>query len=186
MKTSCQFCRRDQQLEERVFYDRKNWYALLAAPANARGHAILALKPGGARCPKKLLRAHLQGLDAAIADVVEALEQRYKPKDVLVASLRALDPHVHWHLIPLWTEQEREWRRRSHHEKGHLFEFLADIDKDAQSNALDERMQQDWSTADQRQHFNETLRSQVSRLRVVTGYAAGSSLSRGRNRATVS
>ena len=162
-EASCTFCERDP-LEKRVFYDRGDWYALLAAPAYTKGHTIVARKKTDSHCPRLLLRAHFHGLDAALADVVEALRTHFQPKDVLVASLRGLDPHVHWHLIPLWAEEEGEWRRRFGFENGHLFEFMAHLDVAAQSHALAERTAHGWSVDEQRESMAETLLPDVRSL----------------------
>jgi diadenosine tetraphosphate (Ap4A) HIT family hydrolase len=166
MYTACVFCER-KPLEPRVFYDRFSWYAFLAAPPYAKGHTILAVKNSGTNCPTTLQHEHLKGLDVALADVVQTLLQHYRPKDVLFASLRGKDPHVHCHLVPLWQEQEREWRVQSLHEKGHLFEFLGYTEKTAQSKAQHEKIERGWSEEDQLLE----LKPDVDALRVIAGYA---------------
>jgi diadenosine tetraphosphate (Ap4A) HIT family hydrolase len=166
MTCACSFCEPGPDIRKRVFYERPDWYAFLAAPPYAKGHTILARQKAGAECPTALLREHLRGTDQALPDVVEAIRSHYspKPKDVLVASLRGKEPHVHWHLIPLWEEQERAWRLGSRHERGHLFEFLADADRTAQSKALDERIKHGWTAKEQRDHFTVALQSDVNAL----------------------
>lgn len=164
MKNSCGFCERGDELEKRVIYDQDAWYAFLAAPPYAMGHTILARKGSDAGCPTMLSREHLRGFDAAMADVVELLQSHYAPKDILVASLRGKEPHVHWHLVPLWQEQEREWRLRSRYESGHLFEFLADADQRAQSKAFDERVARNWNPDQQRASIANELKSDVQAL----------------------
>jgi hypothetical protein len=49
MTTSCAFCRRDREFSARSFCETDRWSGFLAAPANIRGHAILAVKSTGAR-----------------------------------------------------------------------------------------------------------------------------------------
>ena len=144
MTGACTFCERGPDIQNRVFYDRPDWYAFLAAPSYTKGHTILARQKAGAECPTLLLR-ELQGIERALSELVEALRSHYKPKDTLVVSLRGKEPHVHWHLIPLWEEQERGWRLESRHENGHLFEFLADADRAAQAKAFDERIKHGWN-----------------------------------------
>lgn len=115
-------------------------------------------------CPRTLLREHLQGIDRALSDVLEAIRSHYRPKDVLAASLRGKEAHVHWHLIPLWELQEREWRLRERHESGHLFEFLADADRVAQSKALDERINHGWTEEEQRHRFTVVHQADIEAL----------------------
>ena len=110
MKEPCTFCDRGPDILERVFYERHDWYAFLAAPPYAHGHTIVARQRAEGVCPKTLFQGHLQGIDRSLSDVLEAIRSYYRPKDVLVASLRGKEAHVHWHLIPLWEVQEREWR----------------------------------------------------------------------------
>ena len=164
MKNSCKFCDPEPAILKRVFYNRHDWYAFLAAPPYAKGHTIVARQKANAQCPSELLREHLQGIDRALSDVVEAIRWHYQPKDVLVASLRGKERHVHWHLIPLWDQQEREWRLEERHESGHLFEFLAHADRSAQSKALDERIRLGWTEEQQRCQFTVAHQSDIDAL----------------------
>jgi len=172
ISNTCAFCERGSGLQDRVFYERRGWFAFLAAPAYANGHAIVARVKSGSECPTVLNRVNLQGSDLAIADVVEAIRSHYKPADVLIASLRGREPHMHWHLIPRWQEPERAWRLESRYEGGHLFEFLADADRKAQSRAFDERVQMGWTADEQRVRFCEAHRSDIEALsRLLRGSA---------------
>ena len=121
-QTMCVFCERGDNLQNRTFYEKGDWFAFLAAPEYALGHAILA-RVTGAACPTTLTPQNLKGAELALVDVLQAIRSHYRPKDVLIASLRGEEPHMHWHLIPLWEEPEREWRLESKHESGHLFEL---------------------------------------------------------------
>lgn len=173
MSASCVFCER-QSLEPRVFYDHRRLVCLSSGTPSAEGHTILAVKNSRADCRTALWHEYLQGLDIALAGVVQALLRRYpRPQDVLVASLRGKDPHVHWHLVPLWQGQERGWRRQSLNEEGHLFEFLGHVEKTAQSKAQHERTERGWSEEEQRAHLQPDLQPDVDSLRAIIGYASG-------------
>lgn len=170
MSTPCPFCDREK-LEPRVFYDRAGWCAFLAAPHHTRGHTIVAAKKSSTNCPIGLGREILGGLDVALAAVACALHQYYQPKDILFASVRGDIAHTHCHMIPLWREEEQEWRRQHLYEKGHLLEFLGTLERTGDSGAAIERIDREWSTEDQRAAIVERLRDEVLALREVTGYA---------------
>ena len=131
--TECDFCARGTGIQARTFYDRGNWFAFLASPANLTGHAILAVKSLDGTCPQALSIDVLRGLDQALADVADLLHAHYQPKRVLFASLRAVDPHVHVHLFPVTEAHEAAWRQEkgAGYEKGRFFEFLGDQERTA-------------------------------------------------------
>ncbi len=155
-----------------MFFDEGAWYALLAAPPFTRGQTILALKNSAADCPTSLTIQHLKGLDVAIARVVEFLHRHFQPKDVLIASLRGRDPHIHFHLMPLWEVEEQEWRQQSHREKGHLFEFLGYVETKAKLRVKTERMEHGWSEERHRAEAAVKLQPDVAALRVLTSYGS--------------
>jgi diadenosine tetraphosphate (Ap4A) HIT family hydrolase len=167
----CVFCDR-APLESRVFYDQGPWYALLAAPPYVRGQTILALKNSTTECPTALTPNHLRGLDTAIPAVAGILMTHFRPKDILVASLRGRDPHVHFHLMPLWPDEETAWREKSHRQRGHLFEFLGHIEFAAEERARNEREQQALTEEEQRRLYGRRLLPEVRALRELSSYGA--------------
>jgi len=169
MGSSCPFCDREK-LEPRVFYDRDRWCAFLAAPYHTRGHVILAAKTSSADCPKGLDNNILDGLGGALAAVARALKQCYQPKDVLFASVRGDIQHTHCHVVPLWPDEEREWRRQHMYENGHLFEFLGTLERTGDSRAAIERIDRGWSAEEQCAEIVKRLRNDVQALRKITGY----------------
>jgi diadenosine tetraphosphate (Ap4A) HIT family hydrolase len=169
--SECVFCSRTA-LESRVFYDQGAWYAFLTAPPYVRGQTILALKNSTTECPTALTPNHLRGLDSAIPAVAGILSTHFRPKDILVASLRGRDPHVHFHLIPLWPNEEAAWREISHRQRGHLFEFLGHTEFTAEERARIEREQQGLSEDEQRQLHARQLLPDVQVLRDLSSYGA--------------
>ena len=134
--SDCSFCARGADMQARTFYERDNWFALLAAPANLPGHAILAVKSREGECLQTLSADVLRGLDSALADVAQLLKAHYRPKRIVFASLRAVDPHVHIHLFPVSEAHEDAWRQEkgAGYEKGRLFEFLGDRERTTNAN----------------------------------------------------
>ena len=129
------------------------------------GHSILSVKKFDHDCPEKLDTLILRGLGSAIAEVVHLVTQHFQPKDILFASLRGRERHVHFHLIPLWEDLEHEWRSKSNHPKGHLFEYLGTLEKTSQAGHKRERKEKDWTKDDQRQAYLPSLLSHVDALR---------------------
>jgi len=171
---SCPFCNRDQ-IEARVYYEKRNWIAFLAAPYHTRGHTIIALKKNGNQCPTvKDLGWHIvKGFDSALADVAEYLMKyyNYKPKDILFASVRGDIIHFHCHLIPLWNDEEKAWRTQQRYdERGHLLEYLGFLEKSGDKRSAFERIMNGWTEQEQRKKITKTLKPHVEELRTLTGY----------------
>ena len=168
MSHPCPFCLRDEDLQQRTFYDHGRWFAFLAAPPSIAGHTILAVK-GSDPCPQELTAEVLSGIDTALADVAKLLRGHYRPKHVLFASLRASDPHVHLHVFPVSESAVAEWRERkgNGHESGRLFEFLGDLESTAFSAQSAERERNGWSKAQQRSAHAQKLRPDVGALQVL-------------------
>ena len=164
INTVCVLCERTP-LEKRVYYDRGSWYAFLASPPYVDGHSILSVKKFGNECPEKLDALILRGLDSALADVVHIVTQHFQPKDILIASLRGRERHVHFHLIPLWEDLEHEWRSKSKHPKGHLFEYLGTLEKTRQAGHKLERKEKGWTKDEQRNAYLPSLLPHVDKLR---------------------
>ena len=162
------FCKRTP-LESRVFYDQQNWYAFLTAPPYTKGQTILAFKKREV-CPVGLKAENLYGLEIAIATVSQMLLTHYHPKDILVASLRGRDPHLHFHLVPLWEEEEREWRKKSLRKKGYLMEYLGHVEHTAETRIELERAQNRLSEDEHRELIIPQLQSDVIALRAMSLY----------------
>jgi len=168
---SCVLCERTP-LEPRVYYDWESWYAFLVSPPYVDGHTILAVKKTANDCPSDLSLRHLRGSDVAISSVVDLLKQHFQPKDVLFAALRGREPHVHLHLIPLWEKEELEWRSKSGHPKGHLFEFLGTLERTRQSEHEHERIERGWSVEQQRSVYLARLQPHIDALRALSSYGS--------------
>ena len=168
----CAFCQRDK-LECHVFYDDTRWFAFLAAPYHTRGHAILAAcKQDGMSCPEGLRWEIFAGFDSALATVARVLQEHYRPKDILFASMRGDITHTHCHLIPRWQAGEASWRRKhpSYGKKGHLLEFVGFLEKTGDAKAEAERNDKKLTTEAQRMAIVNTLKLDVDALRQLTCY----------------
>lgn len=131
------------------------------------GHSILVVKKFDIGCPSKLTYRNLRGIEAAIAEVVNLIMQHFQPKDILFASLRGREPHIHLHLVPLWADLELEWRAESGHIKGHLFEYLGTLEKNSQLKHVQEREEQGWIEDEQREKHLPSLLPHVEALRAL-------------------
>lgn len=171
---SCPFCNMDG-LRNRIFYENERWFAFLAAPYHTRGHAIIAERPCGSVCPRVDRRGwgDFPCFGATLGEVATTLMKQYNPKDILFSSLRGDVSHFHVHLVPLWADEEDLWRKgkRDSYKRGHLMEFLGNLEKKADEAADRERRTKKITEDDQRREISETLRSQVHGLRKVSGYS---------------
>jgi diadenosine tetraphosphate (Ap4A) HIT family hydrolase len=170
----CPFCDRNQ-IENRIFYENSNWIAFLAAPYHTRGHSIIVAKKKGNECPRvKDLGWHIiHSFDSALADVAESLMKyyNYKPKDILFTSVRGDVAHFHCHLIPLWDDEEKAWRRQQRYDdRGHLLEYLGFLERSGNKRAVFERVMNGWTEPEQRKEITKTLKPYVEELRELTGY----------------
>ena len=133
---SCDFCN-TEKLIKRIFYCQKNddndkhyrYFAFLDGIPHTRGHTVLAVLSPSTKCPRLLNVTTLSRLGNALSDVIKALEAHYAPKDILLASLRGDVKHFHIHLIPLYKNEENEWRKVTGYEKHHLMEFIGSLEK---------------------------------------------------------
>ncbi len=91
-------------------------------------------------------------------------------KDILFASLRGKIKHFHLHLIPLWQEEEKKWRKEKQHEDGHLFEFCGDLESSGDLFYKKERYLKDWTKEEQIKENTKLLELHAKRLRKITGY----------------
>jgi diadenosine tetraphosphate (Ap4A) HIT family hydrolase len=169
---SCPFCDR-KQIRDRIYYEKRDWIALLAAPYHVKGHSIIATNKKGNKCPRvKDLGWHIiRSFDFASAEVAEYLMKYYKPKDILLASVRGDIAHFHCHLIPLWGDEEKAWRaQQKYDDPGHLLEYLGFLEKSGDERAVFERIMNGWSKKEQRKEITKTLKPYVEELGKLTGY----------------
>jgi diadenosine tetraphosphate (Ap4A) HIT family hydrolase len=162
----CAFCDRDQCLLQRVFLDRPDWFAFLAAPFHANGHTILAAKKTGEQCPTSL-EGCSAGLGVAIAEVMAILNEHYETENVLIGSVRGDLPHFHFHLIPLDKNVEREWRAERLYERGHLLEFMGHLEEQGDARATRDRILRGESGEAQRERMTPLLIPHVTCLREI-------------------
>jgi diadenosine tetraphosphate (Ap4A) HIT family hydrolase len=179
---TCVFCNPDHDLRDRVFYEDGRWRAFLSSPPHTSGHTILAAMPlaknapESGRCPQVMSGLVLSGLDIALPLVTSAIVEAYEPKplDILFASLRGDLRHFHLHLIPLWEDGERCWRKITGYRSAHLMEFLGSLEKrhdfEVLWNQAEARGEEQRSEAQQRTDCTKTMTDQVDRLRRITGY----------------
>jgi diadenosine tetraphosphate (Ap4A) HIT family hydrolase len=157
----------DVDLGKRIFFKDEKWFAFLAAPAYTKGHSILALLTDDSfRCHKIIF----DGMSAALEIVTNALQSCFNPKDILFASLRGNIKHFHIHMLPLWQEDEIRWRKEKVYEKGHLFEYMGDLEKKGVTNSILERIEFGLSEKEQREKIAEQLEPSVKELCDITGY----------------
>lgn len=178
---ACPFCNH-QELKPRIVYDDKvSWIGFLAVPYHTKGHTILAAYPRNG-CPNefnKIIELNdkywsdwFGKLGIAIRTISKALIGCYRPKDVLFGSLRGDIKHFHFHLIPLHEDEEKKWRLETLYENGHLFEFLGNLEKRGDTEALKQRIQEGWNKDKQREFIvnQEEFKSEVKKLGAITGY----------------
>ena len=171
---SCPFCDIDS-LRGRVFYENDKWFAFLAVPYHTRGHAIIVERPCGSVCPRVDRRGwgdfHCFG--PTLGEVATTLMKHYGPKDILFSSLRGDVSHFHVHLIPLWADEEDSWRKGKGdgYERGHLMEFLGDLEKQGDEVAERERRTRQITEDEQRREITEALKPEVEKLRKLAGYS---------------
>ncbi|MBN1615442.1 MAG: hypothetical protein JW950_13330 [Deltaproteobacteria bacterium] len=132
----------------------------------------MAYKARAGSCRTAVNATVLRGVGTALTEVARALKKHFNPKDILFSSLRGDIKHFHFHVIPLWLELEREWRRQTLYEKGHLHEFLGYLEKSAYVTNMMERIDHGWDLDEQRSHITRRLSSDVKSLRRITGYVS--------------
>jgi diadenosine tetraphosphate (Ap4A) HIT family hydrolase len=139
----CPFCSRPADIIRNTFYERDGWFAFLDGNPITRGHTILAkrqLRAG--TCPVDITRKHLKGHDQALVAVVDIINEHYRPKSILFASLRGSTKHMHTHVYPLWAKPESRWRRKKTSRQGtggRLLEFLGWLEKRAYKRGIKQR-----------------------------------------------
>jgi len=178
--TACPFCNIDTDgMKKSIFYRDKFWFAILAAPPHNKGHAILAAVRRSDDCPTEPSLDVLNGLPLALSKAIEALKNIYQPKDILLASLRGSERHYHFHLVPLYKDDERAWRnsqkkkrknKKKRYEEGHLMEFLGHVEKQGEDRAAAERKKSGLCVVQQRSKIVASQKSVIEKLRRVSGY----------------
>jgi len=161
----CDFCNwRDvANLRDRVFYDDPEWFAFLDAPFHTHGHAVLTMQPDGIHCPRDI-RQVPASLSTVISKIVKGFDEFYAPRDILIASLRGHIPHIHFHLIPLWSCEEQEWRLESGHKRGGLMTFLGYLEARRDERFRRERIRRGWSQKKEREEIAKSLHHDVEKL----------------------
>lgn len=160
----CPFCEKD--LSKSIFFSGEGWFAFLDSNPILNGHTILARDRSGS-CPDSMTEETLRGIDMVLAKVAEALKAAYSAKHILVGSLRGSVRHMHFHLIPVSDAEEKRWRAASNWEKGHLFQFLGDQEREAFLRHQKERIEMGWSESEQRAHIVASMQNQVSILKAL-------------------
>lgn len=170
----CDFCNRVDDLPDRIFYESKNkkWFAFLSAPPHTKGHTILAAQSHCGKCPQEMTEDVLQGVDIALFEVTQAIRQCYdpQPKDILLASLRGDAGHFHFHLVPLWPEDEECWRKVTGYKKAHLMEFLGALEKKHDFLMLEREAKDKKKPCEQRAESTKQMKPEIQKLREITGY----------------
>ena len=146
---SCPFCN-IEELNPRIFYCENNWIGFLAVPYHVKGHAILSALTIKNHCPRKLEDTNYAKLGEALIIVGGAVRRHYNSKDVLYVSVRGDIKHFHIHIIPLYKQQEKQWRLEKLYAKGHLFEFLGYLECIGDTKALQERIKNNRDKEQQR------------------------------------
>jgi len=168
----CEFCLRSGCIPDRVFYETDCWFAFVSAPPHAKGHTIIAARPREGVCPQEMSKGILSGLDVALYEVTEAIRKCYdpEPKDILLASLRGDITHFHFHLVPLWPEEEQRWRRVTGYKKGHLMEFLGSLEKRNDFLLLECEAKEEKDEETQRKGNTLQMAPEIQKMRDITGY----------------
>jgi diadenosine tetraphosphate (Ap4A) HIT family hydrolase len=175
---ACSFCDRDENLCSRIFYENKGWFAFLSSPPHTKGHTILAVQSlkskhfQDSKCPQQMTKQVLRGLEVALLNVTNAIEQCYdpKPKNILLASFRGDEGHFHFHLVPLWPEEEQCWRRVTGYPKAHLMEFLGSLEKRHDFEVLWKEAKDKIPEYEQRAKFTKLISGEIEKLRKITKY----------------
>jgi diadenosine tetraphosphate (Ap4A) HIT family hydrolase len=168
----CDFCSRVDDLPKRIFYESKKWFAFLSAPPHTKGHTIIAAQPHGGKCPLDMNEDVLKGLESALFEVTQAIKQCYdpQPKDILLASLRGDAGHFHFHLVPLWPEDEQCWRTVTGYKKAHFMEFLGALEKKHDYLILEREAKEKKGPRIQRAESTQLMAPEIQKLREITGY----------------
>jgi hypothetical protein len=142
---------------------------MLAAPYHVKGHTVLAAIQKGYKCPQEPSKEVLGGLSTALVNTITILNEHYRPKpqNILLSSVRGDQPHYHFHLIPLYEDAEKKWREdRGLCDKGHLMQFLGDLEKDRNTQVEAERRRDGWSEEEQRNKIIISLDADIQKLRI--------------------
>jgi diadenosine tetraphosphate (Ap4A) HIT family hydrolase len=172
INTLCPFCNvNDVWMGRRIFYRDKNWFAVLAAPFHTKGHTILAALSKDYKCPKEFSEEVLAGLSTPIVKTIKIMKKCYTPKDVLLSSLRGSESHFHFHLVPLWEHEEKEWRDeqkdRRQYKNGHLMEFLGYLEKRANERDEIQKKEEGLTDEEHRDRIIVSLDPEVKKLRTM-------------------
>ncbi len=171
MTSKCDFCERDRDLKRCIFYEKGKWFAFLSAPPHPRGHTILAAKSKNGECPQEMNKKNLSEVDMALDKVREAIQKAYDPLDLLLVSVRGDIKHFHFHIVPLWPEDEQCWRKVTGYKKAHLMEFLGSLEKKHDFLVRECEAKEKICSRCQRAESTHKMAGEIKKLREITGYS---------------
>lgn len=169
----CPFCDKNK-IKDRIFYEKGGWIAFLDARPYVKGHTVLSAKRTGYNCPEDLVKDittdQLESLGKSLQKIFRVLKKVYAVENIAISSLRGNIKHFHFHLIPIHTEEEKKWRLKKQYKKGHLFEFLGDLEKIGVEQSSKQRIEKGWNENDQHQIITQKLQPEIKKLRKEISY----------------
>lgn len=169
----CPFCDKPKDVRDCIFYEKqkRGWFAFLSAPPHIKGHAIIAAKERNGKCPQGFDKKVLEDLGIALFEVVEAMSEFYNfhINDIIVASLRGNIRHFHFHLLPIWPEEEQRWRDVTGYKDSHLMEFIGSLEKRHDFEVSEVKNKDGKSEEDQRLDWIPKLSGEIMALKRITG-----------------
>ena len=171
----CPFCdSSSDEMKKRIFYRDEDWFAILAAPGHNKGHVLLSAVCKTSDCPTEPSLEVFRGLPKALSKAIQAVKTVYQPKNVLLSSLRGSESHFHFHLVPLYEDEERVWRNSQPYKEGYrdgrLMEFLGYLEKQGDERAKEERRKSGLSEEQQRTKIVASQKPEIEKLRLAAGY----------------
>jgi len=125
-------------------------------------------------CPTEPSLEVFSGLPKALWNAIQAVKTVYQPKNVLLSSLRGSESHFHFHLVPLYEDEEKAWRNsqknKEGYENGHLMEFLGYLEKQGNERAKEEERKSGLSEEQQRTKIVASQKPEIEKLRLAAGY----------------
>jgi diadenosine tetraphosphate (Ap4A) HIT family hydrolase len=96
--------------------------------------------------------------------------KRIEHKRILLSSLRGDTPHFHIHILPLWPEEYKSWKRVTGYPGSHLMEFLGSLEKKHDFLLLQREAKEDKSEETQCLESTKALSAEIRSLRQIIGY----------------
>ncbi|MEM7283203.1 MAG: HIT domain-containing protein [Pseudomonadota bacterium] len=104
----CPFCPNNiDKLDLPLIADLQSSKLFLELNQTYRGHCILVSTPEHVTRIDQLTREQWRSLSSDIWQVQKALSTVFEPDHVNVASIGQLVPHLHWHIVPRYTDDPR-------------------------------------------------------------------------------